>query len=150
MSIIPILWCKLTITHFSIFLPYSIFIFIPLFHSTSSDLFLFSSCMMFDLGSTSTHYSCLFDMSVPLSSLFMLGSLSPRLMMFATYCISCMRDMGFISLRLLSLVSFRFFSPYCLNLHYVPCLKTTLRSWLHIMLDSSHMGNTWDWLEIIS
>ena len=43
-----------------------------------------------------------------------------------------------------------FLSPYYLSLRYVPCLKTTLRPLLYIMFDSSHMGNTWDWLEIIS
>ena len=43
-----------------------------------------------------------------------------------------------------------FLSPYYPSLHYVPCLKTTLRPWLHIVFNSSHVGNTWDWLEIIS
>ena len=66
---------------------------------------------MFDLGSTSTLYSCLFDMFIPLSSLFVWGSLGPRLMIFSTHCISCMRGMGIISLRLLNLVSFCWFHP---------------------------------------
>ena len=43
-----------------------------------------------------------------------------------------------------------FLSPYYLSLRYVPSLKTTLRPLLHIVFDSSHMGNTRDWLEIIS
>ena len=85
--------------------------FIPPFHSTSSDFFLFSSYLMFDLGSTSTLYSCLFDIFIPLSSLFVWGSLGMWLMIFSTYCISCMRGMRIISLRLLGLVSFRFFHP---------------------------------------
>ena len=88
--------------------------FIPPFHSTSSDFFLFSSFLIFDLSSTSTLYSCLFDMSIPLSSLFMWGSLGLRLMMFSMHCISCMRGMGIISLGSLSLVSFRFFHPITL------------------------------------
>ena len=84
------------------------------FHFTSSDFFLFSSYLMFDLGSTSTLYSYLFDMSIPLSSLFMWGSLGSRLMMFSTHCISCTRGMGIISLGLLSLVSSCFFHPITL------------------------------------
>ena len=44
--------------------------FIPSFHFTSFDSFLFSSFLMFDLGSISTLYSCLFDVSIPLSPLF--------------------------------------------------------------------------------
>ena len=43
-----------------------------------------------------------------------------------------------------------FLSPYYPSLHYVPCLKTTLRPLLHIVFDSSHMGNTRAWSEIIS
>ena len=43
-----------------------------------------------------------------------------------------------------------FLSPYYLGLRYVPCLKTTLRPLLHIVFDSSHVGNTRAWLEIIS
>ena len=35
-----------------------------------------------------------------------------------------------------------FLSPYYLRLHYVPCLKTTLRPLLYIVFDSSHAGNT--------
>ena len=117
--------------------------FIPSFHFTSFDLFLFSSCLMFDLGSSSTLYSCSLDVSIPLSSLFVWGSLGLRLMMFSTHCISCMKGMGIISLGSLSLVSFRFFHPKTLA-YVTSCFKTTLRPWLYIMLDSSHMGNTWD------
>ena len=87
------------------------FYFIPPFHSTSSDFFLFLSYLMFDLGSTSTLYSCLFDVSIPLSSLFVWGFLSPQLMMFSTHCISCMRGMRIISLGLLSLASICLFHP---------------------------------------
>ena len=43
-----------------------------------------------------------------------------------------------------------FLSPYYLNLCYVPCLKTTLMPLLHIMFDSSHVGNTRAWSDIIS
>ena len=99
------------VNHHSLFYLFAFFYlyFIPPFHSISSNLFLFSSCLMFDLGFISTLYSCLFDAPIPLSSLFMWGSLGPQLMMFSTHCISCMRGMRIISLGLLSLVSFRFF-----------------------------------------
>ena len=101
------------VDHHSLFYLFTFFYlyFILPFHSTSYDFFLFSSCMMFNLGSTSTLYSYLFDMSIPLSSLFVWGSLGPWLMMFYTRCISCMRGMSIISLGLLSLVSFHFFHP---------------------------------------
>ena len=74
-------------------------------------LFFFSSCLIFDLGLAATLYSCLFDMSIPLSSFFMWGSLGPRLMMFSMHCISCMRGIGIMSLGSLSLVFYRFFHP---------------------------------------
>ena len=38
-----------------------------------------------------------------------------------------------------------FLSPYYLSLRYVPCLKTTLRPWLHILCLTAH---TWAILEI--
>ena len=80
------------------------------FCSTSSNSFLFSSCSIFDLGSTSTLYSCFFYVFVPLSSFFVWEPLGPWLMrFFSTHCISCMRGMGIISLGSLSLVSFHFF-----------------------------------------
>ena len=53
-------------------------------------------------------------------------------------------------IRIFELSFLSFFSPYYLSLHYIPCLKTILRPWLHIVFDSSHMDNTRDWLEIIS
>ena len=71
-------WPSLTFYLFAFFYLY----FIPPFHFISSDFFLLSSCMMFDLGSTSALYSYLFSMSIPLSSLFVWGSLGPRLMVF--------------------------------------------------------------------
>ena len=43
-----------------------------------------------------------------------------------------------------------FLSPYNLSLRYVSCLKTTLRPLLYIVFDSSHVGNTRAWSEIIS
>ena len=101
------------VDHHSLFYLFVFFYlyFIPPFHSTSSDFFLFSSCLMFDLGSVPTLYSCLFDMSIPLSSLFVWGYLGPWLMIFSTHCISCMKGMGIVSLGFFSLVSFRFFHP---------------------------------------
>ena len=85
------------------------FCFITPFRSTSSNFFIFSSFLMFDLGLALTLYYCLFDIFIHLSSLFVWGSLGLRLMMFSMHCISCMRGMRIISLGLLSLVSFRFF-----------------------------------------
>ena len=113
MWLISMLWCRLTITHFSISLYSSIFILF--LHFTLPHLISFSSHhMMFELGSASTLYSCLFDVSIPLSSLFVWRSLGLRLMTFSTHCISCMRGREIISLGYLSLVSFRFFHPITL------------------------------------
>ena len=152
MWLLSMLWCGLIITHFSISL--SSFIFVLFLHFTLPHLF-FSFLILLDVWfGFNIHTLFLFIWYViHLLSLFVWGSLGPRLMMFSTHCISCIRGMGIISLGLLSLVSFHFFSflsPYCFNLRYVPCLKTTLRPWLHIVLDNSRMGNAWDWLEIIS
>ena len=110
MWLFSMLWCRMTITHFSIssssFYPY----FIPPFHSISSYLILFPFCFMFALGLVHTHHTCSFDVTIHLSSLFMWGPLGPGLMTFSTHCISCMRGMRIISLGLLSLVSIHFFT----------------------------------------
>ena len=105
---------------------------------------------MFDMGSTSTLYSCLFDVTIHLSSLFVWRPLGPGLMTFSTYCISCTRGMRIIIIGIFEPSFLSFLSPYYLSLHYVSCLKTTLMPLLHIMFDSSHVGNTWAWSEIIS
>lgn len=105
---------------------------------------------MFDMGSTSTLYSCLFDVTIHLSSLFIWEPLGPGLMMFSTYCISCTRGMGIIIIGIFKPCFLSFLSPYYLSLRYVSCLKTTLRPLLHIVFYSSHVGNTWAWSEIIS
>ena len=114
MWLLSMLWCRLTITHFSI----SLFscIFVLFLHSTlsSSGFFLFSSCLMFDLGSASTLYSCSFDMFISLSSLLVWGLLDSGLVTFSMHSISCTRGMGIISLGSLSLVSFHFFHPITL------------------------------------
>ena len=91
--------------------------FIPPFHYTLFYLFIFSSCWMFDLGSVSTLYSCFFDVSILLSSLFVWGPLGPGLMTFFMHCISCMRGIRIISLGSLSLVSFRF--AHLITLAYI-------------------------------
>ena len=153
MWLIFMLWYGLTITHFSISL--SSFIFILFLNFTCSHLIsLFSHPAWCLIWVHHPHFILAYLICPFLyHHFFVWGCLGPLLMMFSTHCISCIRGMGIISLGLLSLVSFRFFSflsPYCLNLRYVPCLKTTLRPWLHIMLDNSRMGNAWDWLEIIS
>ena len=144
MWLLSMLWCRLTITYFSIspssFYPY----FIPPFHSTSYDFILFSSCLMFDIRLVHTHHNCLFDVSIHLSSLFVWGPLGPRLMTFSMHCMSCTRSMGIISLGFLSLVSFRFFT-------LLPWLTLRPVSEDHpeaitsrIVFDSSHVGNTRD------
>ena len=93
---------------------FSYLYFIPSFHSISSYFFLFSSYSMFDFGSVSTLYSCLFDVSIHLSSFFLWEPLGPGLMTFSMHCISCMRGMGVISLGSLSLVSIHFVHPITL------------------------------------
>ena len=124
MWLLSMLWCGLTITHFSISSPSTIFIFyfIPPFHPTSFDLILLSFCFMFDLGLVHTHHTCSFDVTIHLSSLFVWGPLGPGLMTFSTHCISCMRGMGIISLGSLSLVSFHFF-------HHITLAYVTSRVW---------------------
>ena len=88
---------------------------ITLFCSTSSNSFIFSSYLMFYLGSTPTLYYCLLDMSFIYYHFFVWEPLGPWLMrFFSTHCISCMRGMGIISLGSLSLISFRFFHPITL------------------------------------
>ena len=121
------------------------FYFIPSFHSTSFDFFLFSSCSMFDWGSTSTHYICLFDMFIHLSSLFVWEPLGPRLMTFPTHCISCMRGMGIIIIGIFEPSFLLFLSLYFLSLRYIPRLKTALSPWLHTLCLIAH---TWAILEI--
>ena len=132
--------------HHSLFYLFAFFhlYFIPPFHSTSSYLILFSSCLMFDMSSASALHACLFDVTIHLSSLFVRGPLGPRLMTFSTHCISCMRGMGIIIIGIFEPSFPSFLSPYYLSLRYVPCLKTTLRPLLHIVFDSSHVGNTRD------
>ena len=104
-------------------------------HLTSSDFFLFSSYLMFDLGSASTHHTCSFDVTIHLLSLFVLRPLGLGLMHegYGDYIIGIFEP-SFLS----------FLSPYYLGLRYVPCLKTTLMPLLHIVFDSSHVGNTRD------
>ena len=149
MWLFSMLWCRLTITHFPISLPSFIFVLSLYFYHTSPDFFLFSSFLMFDLGLVHTHHTCSFDVTIHLSSLLMWGPLGPGFMTFSTHCISCMRGMGIISLGSLSLVSFHFLSfpsPYYLSLRYVPCLKTTLRPWLHTLCLTAH---TWVILKMV-
>ena len=114
MWLLSMLWCRLTITHLPISLPSFIFVLSLHFYHTSPDFFLFSSFLMFDLSSTSTLYSCLFDMFFPLSSLLVWGPLGLGLMTFSTHCILCTRGMWIISLGFLSLVSLHFFHPITL------------------------------------
>ena len=105
---------------------------------------------MFDMSSASALHACLFDVTIHLSSLFVWGPLGPGLVTFSTHCISCTRGMGDYIIGIFEPSFLSFLSPYYLSLHYVPCLKTTLRPLLCIVFDSSHVGNTRAWSEIIS
>ena len=147
MWLLFMLWCGLTITHFFISSPSTIFIFyfIPPFHPTSSYLILFSYCFMFDLGLASALHAWLFDVTIHLSSLFVWGLLGLGLMTFSTRCISCMRGMGDYIIGVFEPSFLSFLSPYYLSLRYVPSLKTTLRPWLHTLCLTAH---TWAILEI--
>ena len=66
------------------------------------------------------------------------------------HCISCTRGYGDYIIGIFEPSFLSFLSPYYLSLFYVPCLKTTLRPLLYIVFDSSHVGNTRAWSEIIS
>ena len=74
----------------------------------------------------------IFDMSIPLLSLFMWKPLGLGLMRFSMDCILCMRGMGIVSLGLLSIVSFSFFHP--ITLAYISS-KVLSPPWGH---DSTH------------
>ena len=113
-------------------------------HLTSSNFFLFSSSLMFDLSSASTLYSCLSDMFIPLSSLLVWGPLGPGLMTFSTHCISCMRGMWIISSGSLSLVSLHFFHP--ITLAYVTS-RVWRPPWGHYFT-LCLIAHTWAILEI--
>ena len=124
--------------------------FIPPFHSTSFDFIIFSSCLMFDMGLASTLYSCLFDCDNSFIVTFCVGT--PR---FGThdvfYALHFMHEgYGDYIIGVFEPSFLSFLSPYYLGLRYVLCLKTTLRPLLHIVFDSSQVGNTRAWSEIIS
>ena len=114
------------------------------FCSTSSNSFLFSSYLMFDLGSIPTLYSCLLDMSFIYYHFFVWEPLGPWLMMFSTHWVSCMRGMGIISLGSLSLVSFHFFHP--ITLAYVTS-RVWRPPWGHYFT-SCLVAPTWAILEL--
>ena len=132
--------------HHSLFHLFAFFYlyFIPSFHSISSYFFLFSSYSMFDFGSVSTLYSCLFDVSIHLSSFFLWEPLGPGLMTFSMHCISCMRGMGVISLGSLSLVSIHFVHP--ITLAYV--MSRVLRPPWGYYFALCLTAHTWAILEI--
>ena len=134
-------WPSLTFLSLRLLLSY----FIPPFHSTSSYLILFLSCLMFDMSSASALHACLFDVTIHLSSLFVWGPLSPGLVTFSTHCISCTRGMGDYIIGIFEPSFLSFLSPYYLGLRYVLCLKTTLRPLLHALCLTAH---TWAILEI--
>ena len=137
--------------HHSLFYLFAFFhlYFIPLFPFTSSYLILFSFCLMFDMGSTFTLYSCLFDATIHLSSLFVWVPRSGT--HDISYALHIMHEgYGDCIIGIFEPSFLSFLSPYYLGLRYIPCLKTTLRSLLHIVFDGSRMGNTRAWSVIIS
>ena len=119
MWLLLMLRCRLTITHHSFFV-FS-FIFISLFHFISFCLIWFLSFLnlldvrlRFNIHTLFLLILLIFDMSIPLLSLFMWKPLGLGLMRFSMDCILCMRGMGIVSLGLLSIVSFSFFHPITL------------------------------------
>ena len=138
--------------HHSLFYLFAFFhlYFIPPFHSTSSYFFLFSFCLMFDMGSASTLYFLLIRCDHSFIITFRVGT--PRSGTHDIFCALHIMHEGYgdciIGIFEPSFLSF--LSPYYLSLRYVPCLKTTLRPLLYIVFGSSYAGNTRAWLEIIS
>ena len=99
------------VDHHSLFYLFVFFhlYFIPPFHSTSSDFFIFFIMLDVWLGFSIHTLFLLIRYVIHLLSFSMWESLGPQLMMFSTHCVSCMRGMGIISLGSLSLVFFHFF-----------------------------------------
>ena len=116
------------------------------FCSTSSNSFLFSSYLMFDLGSTPTLYYCLLDMSFIYYHFFVWEPLGPWLMRFFFYALHLMHEgYGDYIIRIFEPNFLSFLSPYYLSLHYISCLKTILKPWLHTLYMTTH---SWAILEI--
>ena len=90
--------------------------FITPFHFTPFALFLFSSCSMFDLGSTSIHYTCLFDYVHSFIITFRVGT--PRSGTHDVfYALHLMRERyGDYIIGIFEPSFISFLSPYYLNL----------------------------------
>ena len=116
MWLLSMLWCELTISHFSISL--SSFIFVLFLHFTLPHLF-FSFLLLdvwfgFNVHTLFLLIRCVHSFIIT----FCVGILrSATHEVFSTHCISCMKGMRIISLRFFSLVSFHFF--HLISLAYV-------------------------------
>ena len=100
---------------------------------------------MFDMGSASTLYSCLFDYDHSFIVTFCVGTLRFGIH-DVFYALHFMHEgYGDYIIRIFESSFLSFLSPYYLSLRYVPCLKTTLRPWLHTFCLTTH---TWAILEI--
>ena len=118
MWLIYILWCRLTITHFSISSSSSSSIFILFLRFTPPYLIWFLSFLiLLDVWLGFSFHTLLLLIQYVHSFII---TFSVGILRFATHdgflthCISCMRGMGIISLGLLSLVSVHFFHPITL------------------------------------
>ena len=141
--------CRLTITYFPIFLLF--FFFVLLLHFTLSHLIsLFSHPTWCLTWVQHLHFILAYSICHSFIIIFHVGILR-SVTHDVFYALRLMHE-GYENyiIGIFEPSFLLFLSPYYLILRYVPCLKTTLRPWLHVVLDNSHMGNTWDWLEIIS
>ena len=146
MWLVSMLWCGSTNTH--IFSLFFLIDFILLLLSTLLYSLILYFLIPLDIGFGFSIHMLLFIlrilMFIPLSSSFMWESLGPSLMRFSMHCILCIKGMGIVSLGLFEPSFLSFLLPYYLSLHYVSCLKTTLRLWLHTLCLTTH---TWMILE---
>ena len=148
MWLLSMLWCELTISHFSISL--SSFIFVLFLHFTLPHLF-FSFLLLdvwfgFNVHTLFLLIRCVHSFIIT----FRVGT--PRSETHDVfYALHFMHEgYGDYIIGIFESSFLSFLSPYYLSPCYVLCLKTTLRPLRHIVFDSSHVGNTRAWSEIIS
>ena len=118
--------------------------FIPSFHSTSFDFFLFSShdvWIGFSIHTLFLLIRCVHSFIIT----FRVGTPRSGTQDVSVHCISCMRGMGIIIIGIFEPSFLLFLSLYFLSLRYIPRLKTALSPWLHTLCLIAH---TWAILEI--
>ena len=138
------IWCRLTITHFSISLISSIFVL--LLHFTLPHLIFFFSHPTWCLTWVQhPHFTLAYLICHSFIIIFHVGILrSTTHDVF--YALHLMHERyGDYIIRIIELSFLLFLLPYYLSLCYVPCPKTTLRPWLHTLYLTAH---TWVILEI--